>query len=223
MFRRYAVYYTPEGSLAEVGAAWLGWDLAKGARVPHPDIPGLDAAALTAKPRRYGLHGTIKPPFFLQKGTTEEELHDQLTQLCGQLPPVTLDGLELAKMPGFVAVKPIGSSITLAKMASQVVTQLDGFRAPPTEEELARRRRRRFLSAAQEQHLANWGYPYVMDQFRFHITLTGRVGDTEEILAGLKPYFAPHLPARFGISSLTLVGQDAAGMFHEIRRYSLTG
>lgn len=223
MFRRYAVYYTPEGSLAEVGAAWLGWDLSKGERVPHPDIPGLDAPALTAKPRKYGLHGTIKPPFFLEKGTTEEGLHDRLAELCGLLSPVTLDGLELAKMSGFVAARPLGDQSTLAKMASQVVTQLDGFRAQPTDEELARRRRSRALTAAQEQHLANWGYPYVMDQFRFHITLTGRVGDPEDILAGLIPYFAPHLPARFNISSLTLVGQDAAGMFHEIRRYALTG
>ena len=67
-FDRYAIYFTPQGSLAEAGAAWLGWDLARGRTVAHPDVAGLDVAALTETPRKYGLHATIKPPFVLAEG-----------------------------------------------------------------------------------------------------------------------------------------------------------
>lgn len=223
MFRRYAVYYTPEGALAEAGAAWLGWDVAKGARVDHPSIDGLDAVALTATPRKYGFHGTIKPPFFLEEGTTAAGMQDHLAELCAGLSPIALDGLELTSLSGFVALRPRGDQSGLAALASEVVTQLDGFRAAPTEDELARRRKGGSLTEAQERHLANWGYPYVMDQFRFHITLTGRVEEPADIAARLAPYFAPHLPKPFHVDNLTLVGQDPDGMFHEIQRYSLTG
>ena len=36
---RFAVYYTPHrGALAEFGAAWLGWDIASGKSVAHPQL-----------------------------------------------------------------------------------------------------------------------------------------------------------------------------------------
>lgn len=66
-FRRYGLYYTPRpGALAEFGAAWLGWDPVAGQSMAHPAIDGLprDISEITASPRKYGLHGTIKPPFF---------------------------------------------------------------------------------------------------------------------------------------------------------------
>ena len=31
------------------------------------------------------------------------------------------------------------------------------------------------MNAAERQNLVQWGYPYVFDEFRFHMTLTGRV------------------------------------------------
>ena len=67
-FARYAVYYTPEpGPLADFGAAWLGWDIATGAEVAHPDLPGLPrpVTELTATPRKLRLsrhRETALPP-----------------------------------------------------------------------------------------------------------------------------------------------------------------
>lgn len=223
MFERYAVYYTPQGALAEVGAAWLGWDVANGTPVAHPHIAGLDVEHLTQTPRKYGLHGTIKPPFFLAQRTTAAQLESALQELSTQLAPVTLNGLEIRDLAGFIALTPRGDQTALAGMAAQVVTQLDLFRAEPSETELVRRRMTP-LSPAQEQHLRAWGYPYVMDQFRFHITLTGRIkGGVTAHLPAIATHFAPHLPAPLVIDSLTLAGQDTRGMFHEIHRYALTG
>lgn len=223
MYQRYAVYVTPDGDLAVRGAAWLGWDVQTGTPVSHPVVAGLDVAALTDTPRKYGLHGTIKPPFFLAEGATVDGLKASVAALCSELAPVVLDGLEVRALAGFVALVPTGDQTALAGLAAQVVTRLDPFRAPPSQAELARRRKTP-LSPAQEVHLANWGYPYVMDQFRFHITLTRRIeGDSGPVAQALAAHFAPALPAPFMVQTLTLVGQRADGMFEEIHRYALSG
>jgi hypothetical protein len=74
MFERYAIYYTPQGALAEVGAAWMGWDVARGVAVDHAMVGDLDLAKLTRTPRKYGLHGTIKPPFVLKAAQMQRHL-----------------------------------------------------------------------------------------------------------------------------------------------------
>jgi hypothetical protein len=185
---RYAIYYTPEGALAAAGAAWLGWDIAAGCVLEHSIYADIDLSTLTARPRQYGFHGTLKPPFVLAKDTDLGMLQRAVQSLSGILEPV----------------------------------QLDGFRAPPSEVELARRRQSR-LSPAQEQHLRDWGYPYLMDQFRFHMTLTGRLSREHEVKvrACAQSYFAPHLHKPITIDSLTLVGQDGNGMFRQIERFRL--
>lgn len=223
VFQRYAVYYTPDGALADLGAAWLGWDIRKGAAVPHPTLDGCDVPHLTQTPRKYGLHGTIKPPFYLAEGTTAETLGEALDTFCATLRPVQLGRLEVHALSSFVALVPTGDQTALAALAAQTVRGLDAFRAPPNAAELARRRRAN-LTPAQDQNLRDWGYPYVMDAFRFHITLTGRIrGNIAPVVAALRTHFAPHLTDPVIVDSLTLVGEDQSGMFHEIKRVALTG
>ena len=223
-FDRYAIYYTPQGSLAEAGAAWLGWDVARGQAVAHPEVAGLDVAALTQTPRKYGLHATIKPPFVLAEGTTADGLLAEFEALCTRLSPVTLDGLALTPLGRFLALTPEGDTAALNAMAAEVVRGLDTFRAPPSEADLARRRQAN-LTPAQEANLSQWGYPYVMEAFRFHVTLTGKLpkSDLPRVTAALAPYITPHLPQPFVLDSLTLVGQAEDGMFHEVHRAALSG
>lgn len=223
MFQRYAVYFTPKGALARAGAAWLGWDVAQGQAAAHPQIAGLDLAALTQRPRKYGLHGTIKAPFFLAEGTTAQDLRAALGALCQTLAPCMLAGFEVTRQNAVLALTPTGDESALAQIAAAAVQQLDRFRAPPSGDELARRRRAR-LSPQQEAHLQRWGYPYVLDQFHFHITLSGRIKhDAEDTRIKAQAYFAPYLNTPLPIDSLTLAGQDSDGMFHEIERFALTG
>lgn len=209
--------------MAAAGAAWLGWDVASRSAVAHPDV-GLNLGKITETPRKYGFHGTIKPPFVLANGTDAAQLGAAFGALCAQLAPITLDGLEVANLGPFLALKPLGDQAALAVTAGTVVKQLDPFRAPPSQAELERRRKTR-LTPAQEQNLMDWGYPYVMDDFRFHMTLTGRVkrSDDDAVSEVARGYFAPHLPAPLVVDTLTLVGQDADGMFREIRRCDLKG
>ncbi len=225
-FRRYGIYYTPRpGALAEFGAAWLGWDVATGKPVAHPAIDGLPMPVedITATPRKYGLHGTIKPPFVLSEGATETDLAKAFATLCTGLAPITMDRLKLSRIGSFIALTINGDQTALANLAGQAVRELDSFRAPASEVELARRRKSN-LTPRQEELLKQWGYPYVMDAFRFHITLSGRLGkNAEAVIETLSPHVSPLLPAPFRVDSLTLVGEDNAGMFHQIHRHTLTG
>lgn len=223
MFIRYAVFYTaPPGIFADFGATWLGWDLARGTAVEHPSIEGVDVAKITETPRKYGLHGTIKPPFRLACRVTEQDLQTALEALCENLAPVRLETLELVALGRFLALCPVGDIGPLNKCAARVVEALDKFRAPLTDEEIDRRRNAS-LTPAQDRNLRLWGYPHVMDTFRFHITLTGKLdkGLLPDLKSTLDPILEPILPRPFIIDSLTLVGQRPDGMFEEINRYAL--
>lgn len=220
--QRYAIYYAPQaGGLAEVTAAWLGWDPARGEALPHPDAA---IAAITEAPRKYGFHGTIKPPFHLAPGQTADALHAACTLLAARLAPVILSGLRLDSIDGFVALLPEGDTAALADLAAEVVVALDAFRAPPSEAEIARRRPDR-LTARQRSLLAEWGYPYVLDQFQFHLTLTGQLPEAQAraAMAVLQPLLTPHLPRPFVLDELALFGEAGDGRFHILHRYPLLG
>jgi putative phosphonate metabolism protein len=226
-FIRYAVYAAPKpGPLADFAAAWLGWDPTTGQTRAHPDLEGLPrpVAELTAAARKYGFHGTLKPPFKLAGGATRAGLECDLADLAGRIAPVEFDALSLARIGGFLALTPGGDTLALNRLAGRAVTELDHNRAPASEAELARRRKAG-LTAQQEKHLLRWGYPYVLDEFRFHFTLTGKldaqVADaTEQVLA---PLLQPLIPHPFILDDLCLFGEDDQGMFHLLHRYALTG
>lgn len=222
-FSRYAIYYQPTGALADFGAHWLGWDLATGRDMAHPAIAGVDVSTITATPRKYGFHGTIKPPFRLADGTTLGGLIDATASLVRLLNPVQMDGLSLRHIGRFLALTPDGNATALTALAGHVVAELDAFRAPPTDAELARRRAAG-LTPVQDALLLRWGYPYVMDQFKFHLTLTGKLDDTQAATAqtALAAHL-PALPAPFTLDALTLVGAREDGYFETIQRFTLTG
>lgn len=224
-FERYAIYYAPPaGPLADFTASWLGWDAAQGTAVPHPDIAGLPAevATLTATPRKYGFHGTIKPPF--RPTQTRRDLMDDLAEFARTQAPVTLDRLQLTRLGGFLALTPRGETAALSALAGDVVAALDHHRMAPTGAELARRRAAG-LTPAQEANLLRWGYPYVMGEFRFHLTLTGNLSaaDAAQIEDALAPHLTPLLPAPFEIAKLCLFGEELDGRFHLLHRYTLSG
>ncbi|MDZ7710372.1 MAG: DUF1045 domain-containing protein [Roseovarius sp.] len=224
---RYAIYVTPPpGPLAAFGAAWLGWDAAQGATVPHPDIPGLPApiADLTEAPRKYGLHATMKPPFALAPGQTEATLRDAFARFCAHTAPVTLDGLAVAPLGRFLALLPEGDQTAISALAADCVRAFEPFRAPLTEAERARRRAGG-LTPDQEARLARWGYPHVMAGFRFHITLTGKRPKAElpALQTTLAAHLAPILPRPLPVDALSLMAEDAEGRFHLLHRHALTG
>ncbi|MEY4982453.1 MAG: hypothetical protein RIR62_719 [Pseudomonadota bacterium] len=226
-FSRYAIYYAPRaGAFAAATAAWLGWDAAAARAVPHPALEGLPApvADLTRAPRRYGFHGTIKAPFRLAEGVGEGALRAELAALAARLPPARAEGLVLANLKGFLALLPAGDDAEIMALGAGVVSTLDPLRAGLTAAEIARRAPER-LTPRQRHLLDQWGYPHVMEEFRFHLTLTDALGGDQAAQTArvLGPWLDPHLPRPFVIEDLCLFGEDAQGRFHLLARHALTG
>lgn len=222
---RHGVYWVPGGALGAWGASWLGWDLGRGAEVVQPEVPGLPRplADLTAEPRRYGLHATLKPPFRLAEGTEEAALSGALARLAAGLGPVRLR-LRLARQGRFLALVPEGGEDGPRRVADAAVAALDGFRAPATHAELARRRAGG-LSGTQEANLVRWGYPFVMDEFRLHVTLTGPLATWEAEAAerALAPLLAPVVAEPQRLDALAHVAEGEDGRFRLVARHPLRG
>jgi putative phosphonate metabolism protein len=226
---RYAIYYIPApgSALAEFGRSWLGYDAETGRAVEQPAPPGMPVswlAEITAEPRRYGFHATLKPPFFLAPGRHRTELVHALAAFASRYDAFTIPPLMLATISRFWALVPSRPCPALTSLADACVCDFDDFRAPPSAEELTRRQRAG-LSPAQEALLARWGYPYVMDQFRFHLTLTGRLapGEASRIGAVLAERVAPLCRAPLPIDALALFHQPGSGAnFRLIGRYRLS-
>ena len=215
-YQRYGIFFTPTGALATAGAQWLGWDLATGQHVGTPNLSHVK------RPQKYGFHATIKPPFYLGEDREPKELETAFEELCADLAPVALADLSPTWIGGFVALVPTGTLDPLAALAGRVVSDLDMFRAPPSETELARRRQSR-LTPVQEAYLIKWGYPYVFDQFKFHMTLSGNLKENalDPVLEQARSVFSPVVPSPFIIDALSLVGERSDGMFKLIDRRTL--
>ena len=221
-YSRFAIYYVPPaGPLADFGASWLGWDVLHGCEAPQPDVPSLDDITMT--PRKYGFHATLKPPFRLAEGQDVRALEAAVSDLAVNLAPAICNGLGLTTLGGFLALTPQDDMQAVRRVARACVRELDRFRAPASEAERARRRKVG-LNPRQEALLAQWGYPYVMEEFRFHITLTARLPQEDIAVwsAAVRRYL-PDLPSLFVLDQIALCGEREEGRFEVIHRHKLTG
>ncbi len=131
----------------------------------------------------------------------------------------------VGSISGFIAVIPAEPPQELIRLAADCVTEFDSFRAPLTDAGRARRNLSK-LTPTQRKHLDRWGYPYVMDDFRFHMTLTGRLGSErrEAVLVMLKARFAPLDFATLAIDRIAVFRQgSAASRFRIVGEWELRG
>lgn len=227
MTARYGIYFAPRTTTAlwSKASAWLGRDAETGQALERPALPALedlDLDALTADPRHYGFHATLKAPFELAPGCREEDLIAETSRLSAGIDAFSAH-IAPAPLGPFLAFQIQGRSPEMHALHGLCVCALDGFRAPLSDDDLARRRKAG-LTPEQEARLLKWGYPYVYDDFRFHMTLTGRIMDDQvrsRVLSALQDHFAPETgPARF--DSLTLFRQpDRASPFTILARFDL--
>jgi putative phosphonate metabolism protein len=210
MTARVAVYYAPlaDDPLTGAAAAWLGRDPVTNAPVPQPDLP--DIAAITAEPRGYGFHATLKPPMRLQGDW--RALVSAVRALAGEVAAFDLPPLAVSDLRGFLALRETAACPPLQALADRCVEQLDSFRQPPGAEELARRRRAK-LSAEQDAMLTRWGYPYVFGSWFFHMTLTRRLSDEEKsaIMPAAEAWFAPAVAVPRRVEDVCLFTQASPG------------
>jgi putative phosphonate metabolism protein len=181
---RYALYYAPRADeeLAVAASQWLGWNPEGGRTRPRLVSPLFSPdrlAEITAEPRHYGFHGTLKPPIALVDDASEQDFLAAVGAFAATQRPITVPTMALAELSDFLALVPGARSAELNDLADRCVVEFDEFRRPAGEEELARRRVSG-LSPRQDQLLVRWGYPYVLEEWRFHLTLTGRLPDAAE-------------------------------------------
>jgi len=212
-YPRYAIYYVPApgSGLDRFGAHLLGYDAFGGGDLPFPD--GMlqatpDWPDLTSDPRKYGFHATLKAPMSLAPGKTEVELLAACAAFAATPRPIPVIRPAVGSIEGFIAVIPAEPSPELIRLAADCVSAFDSFRAPLTDVDRARRKPSQ-LTTAQREYLERWGYPYVMDEFRFHMTLTGRL-DTDRLEPLLKV-----LADRFAALGLDTLPIDRIAVFRQ--------
>jgi len=231
MSRRYALYLAPypQTPLWDFGCSVLGYDAETGRDVAQITPAGMAPARfreLTREPRRYGFHATIKPPMRLSEGRDEVELVAALRAFCAAREPFLLPQLMLSRLghgedqAAFFALVEPEPTARLHALERDAVIGFDVFRAPLSAKEYARRRPQT-LSAQKRALLDRYGYPGVLEAFRFHMTLTGRVpadeagmiaDDLTRRLAGLPR------PLALAVDHLALFRQDGDARFQIIAR-----
>ncbi|RIY03831.1 DUF1045 domain-containing protein [Aureimonas flava] len=210
---RVALYFTPprDAPVTRLAAEWLGRDAfaTGGASV---------ADALVAEPARYGFHATMKPPMRLRDGHTPEEIDRGLAAFCAARAATEIPRLALRRIGRFFALVPDEALPDLDALAGETVRQFERFRAPLSDAERARRAPDR-LTERQRALLDAWGYPYVFEEFRFHMTLTGPVDepDAAAVDARLRRHFAPVLGCPLPVDGLALFVEDEPGAPFRVR------
>jgi putative phosphonate metabolism protein len=222
---RAGIYYCPceDDPLFAAGATWLGRDPARRQRVAQPNIPGIDE--VTAEARGYGFHATLKPPMRLPEGRSLDELLIATRQMAARIAPFALPRLAVTDLHGFLALRETTFCPPLQSLADACVERLDLFRAPPSEAELARRRRAQ-LTEAQEAMLVRFGYPYVLNTWFFHMTLTRRLSAAEHAVwrPQVERFFAAAVALPRTVTDICLFTQAGPGAPFVIEeRIALTG
>ena len=227
-FPRYAIYFAAgsDSALTRFGAELLGYDAYTGDELPFPaDALRIapDWRDVTSDPRKYGFHATLKAPMALAPGKTEADLMAACAAFAGTARPTPAIRPIVDSISGFIAVIPAEPVDALQQLAADCVREFDSFRPALTAEDRARRKPEK-LSERQRDYLDRWGYPYVMEEFRFHMTLTGRL-DAERrgpILQMLRERFAALRLDALTIDRIALFRQDdATARFRVIGEWAL--
>lgn len=214
--RRLAIYFAPEedAGLTRLACSWLGRDAFRDCAV-SASLNGFSREtwrAATSDPRLYGFHATLKPPFRLASHRREEELKESLRDFAASRDSFDAPPLRVGALSSFLALVLSEPCPAFSDLAAACVTEFDEFRSAPGEQELARRRRAK-LNPVQLEHLARWGYPYVMEEWRFHMTLTSSLDP--QTLAAMQPHleslFAPYCQEPLRVDSLCLFEQPGEG------------
>ena len=227
---RYAIYYlpSPDDELDRFGAGLLGYDAFAGRDLDQP-ADAVEAFAdwydLTADPRKYGFHATLKAPFVLADSRSEADLiaaFERFVQTPREIPTISP---VVRAISSFIAVVPQSPVPALIQLADDCVRDFACLRAPLTDHD-RQRRLRSPLTARQIEYLDRWGYPYVFEEFRFHMTLSGSLAQArrEPVLAFLQQRFKVLQRNTQTIDHLAILRQDRSdSRFVVLRQARLAG
>lgn len=229
MPERFAIYYAPAVTdpMWRSACRWLGRDAATGEKVNG--VTGLDPQrrlALTQSARRYGFHATLKAPMALAEGQDFAGLAAALDSFARQHRPIPLGPIVLEEIAGFLALMPEEQSGHVTEFARDCVIAFEPFRAPMTPREREKRLAGGQLTPRQIELLDGFGYPYVLEEFRFHMTLTDQLKepDRSDLRQAAREWFDPYIGRDLMIDRLVIYRENQPGMpFDRLEDFELTG
>lgn len=227
---RYAVYYAPDPAepLWSRASGIIGYDAYTGRAGDLLPPDGWTAAAwheATREPRRYGFHATLKAPFRLLPGATEAGLLDAAATFSQVHRAIEVGPVCVAGVSSFVAIVPANQTADLMSFAGATVEAFEPFRAPLSEADYARRRPDR-LDGVERAYLDRYGYPYVFDRFRFHMTLSGQLDPAtrEATRLSLETLLHDALPVSMTIDRIAVFRQPTPdSSFSVVATFPLSG
>ncbi len=211
MTERYALYFAPSTSseLAVFGTNVLGRHATKArqANASSTFAPVARWRKLTASPAHYGFHATLKAPFEIQDHTGLRELIAAVSSFAQQQTPIALKQLAPRRLSQFMALTLDVQPNTLTTLAQSIVETFEPFRKPLSDADRARRQAQP-LTANQLDLLERYGYPYVADEFRFHMTLSGALAQSDEdFVAWLSAQYSATVTTEPELDRIAVYGQ----------------
>jgi hypothetical protein len=209
---RYAIYFCPTGdtALGRLGHDWLAES------TPAPELPGISAErrnALLVKVRRYGWHATIRAPFTPLAEVAYDDVRRAVISVANACASFELP-LRINHLAGFLALRPPVDEDSPRQLAATCLGALLPLCAAPSGEVLERRSTG--LDAHEISLLQSHGYPYVLDRYRFHLTLSAPATEPEEqaMRHWLEPRVAELPPTR--VDALSICGEVTPGSAFEL-------
>jgi hypothetical protein len=175
---RHAIYWAPEPDhpLWKAGCEWIGRDASSSDVLP---VAAPNTAVVT-EPARYGFHATLKAPFELRADADPVDFAGAVEKLAASTRRFSMPTLVVARLQDFLALcplEPLAPSHPLRQLADRCVRQLDPWRLPPSKARLERRIAGLDADSRQWTYALRWGYPYVFDAWRFHMTLSNSMAE----------------------------------------------
>jgi hypothetical protein len=120
--------------------------------------------------------------------------------------------MEVRHIDGFLALVPVAQPEELTNLAGRVVEDFDRFRAPLDPKDRAKRLRAP-LTDRQIKLLDKFGYPYVLEQFKFHLTLTDSLPPAQaaKVLAEARTHFSDLTTSHLLVDRLVLFHERQPG------------
>lgn len=228
---RYAVYYAPnpDSLLWAKASAWLGRDAETGEQLRRPEnliVEPHDIQLATEKPASYGFHGTLVAPFELNENCSVDALETALLDFAKTRAAFAVR-LQVDALGYFIALRPMDGLAELSDLHTELMRLSAPWQAELSEKDFARRLKGGKLNERQIRYLREWGYPFVFDDFRFHMTLTSGIADDERrdaLVAALSEYFGNALSEPVSVDNIALFHQPSRDEpFYVKKRFPFKG
>ena len=233
-YKRVAIYFLPKknSSLENFGKNLLGRDINKKKKISltrrqkyfiNRGFTYFDELKdYCEQPAKYGFHATLKAPFRLKRNVKTKNFYDVISHIATQHSRFKIKGLKIVYSKKFTFITSRKPNKLLINLESDLVKHLDTFRAELNKTEI-KKRIPDSLTFKQNKYLKEWGYPFVFDQFKFHMTLmnqnNNKLSNKQKLELEKLIYKISNNVIEF--NEISLLGENKNGHFEEIKRFKL--